>query len=475
MGNVAGFGYTEINKLEHCARLLQKNIRTIVSEAPTLAQLAAYESAAAVDRFTQQEARDNRLVRLVAKLKTLHAAGQLAVFDRILCDDVRVDTPAAAAGTPAPRAPQAPEKPPPDDAEPAVEGLPALPAIRGPALRLRVFQHKSTCANKTYLNEQEIVASHNERLEFLGDSVLNTLVTYILYERFPAANEGQLSQIRSQLVSNKVLGEFAVAYGFDKKLRCNIDEDALKTGRQKVFADVFEAYVGGLATERTYDLQEVQRWLALLYAHKIAVALREMNSICAVDKEAKTELYSMIGTASLHPVYKVITNGNGVSTPFKVHCLMEGEFMGAGEAPSLKEAGLRAAMSALSNKRLVEKYGRKRLQTDRSISEVKQDKAAPGGAGKPAPVFPLVAGKAVFPNKFAKNEVYAYFGKNLGLAPEYIVTYEEQEKRYKAELKVNQAVLSVAYDTVRRNAITRAATVLLENKHLLHDIVSLVN
>ncbi|QBM89836.1 ribonuclease-3 [Metschnikowia aff. pulcherrima] len=471
LGNSASFGYTEINKFEHCARSLQKNVRTIVEEAPTMTQLTSYFTDNTLDKFAKQEAKTNPLLLLVSKLKTLYSTRQLSIFDQILENNVIVK-----ATKSSPSEPVAKRELDELDDEPEIfQGLPPLPKIRSPELRLRVFQHKSTCANKTYLNDLEIVLTHNERMEFLGDSVLNTAVTFILYRRFPTANEGQMSQMRSLLVSNKVLGEFSVAYGFDKQLRCNIDEEALKLGKQKVFADVFEAYIGALAMERGYDLKEVEKWLEDLLANKIAIASKELRKLTPVDKEAKTELYSLIGSASLHPVYKVVENGNGINTPYKVHCMMEDTVIGEGEAPSLKEAGLKAAMSALLNKEMLEKYGRKRLETDRSVTEVKP---ANDGADNSAPStskFPLLADKSTLPNKFAKNEAYAYFGKNLGLTPEYIVVFEEDNKRFKAELKVKEAVLAVAYDASKKNAISRAAAVLLENKQLLNEIVSLVN
>ncbi|GEQ69604.1 hypothetical protein JCM33374_g3276 [Metschnikowia sp. JCM 33374] len=478
LGKSSSFGYTEINKFEHCARSLQKSIRTIVDEAPTLAQLNGFTSDDSLDNFAKSEAKTNPLLRLVSKLKSLYLSSQLPIFDNILDNNLEVNE-ANLGPDPAPKKAKKPSKKEPKGEEfDQIKGLPPLPKIKNPELRSRVYQHKSTCANKTYLKEDEIVLTHNERIEFLGDSVMNTIVTIILYSKFPTANEGELSQIRSSLVSNKVLAEFAVAYGFDKKLRCNIDEEALKTGKQKVFADVFEAYVGALVMERGYDLKEVEDWLSALMANKMAIAGKEHKKM-PINKEAKTDLYSLIGTAALHPVYKVTENGNGINAPFKVQCLMEDVVLGEGEAPSLKDAGLRAAMSALKNKAMLEKYGRRRLETDRTISEIKPTDNNNNGNGssgaESGTQFPLVADKSVLPNKFAKNEAYAYFGKNLGITPEYKIEFEEENNRYKVELRIKEVAVSVAYDASKKNAMSRAASVVLENKHLLNDIVSLVN
>lgn len=471
------FGYTEINKLEHCARLLQKSIRTVVEESPDVETLTVLASDPAVDRFARQEIQANSLLQLVAKLKTLYDKKQLQIFDDItentlFVQNKRKPVDKSQLGSSLDdTAGETTDDAPDDDLQLPETLLPKLPTIRDGHLRARVFQHKSTSANKTYLDEQEIVLTHNERLEFLGDSVLNTLVTFILYRKFPYANEGNLSQIRSLLVSNKTLAEFSTAYGFDHALRCNIDEASLRAGKQKIYADIFEAYLGALAMERGYDLTEIERWLTALMASKLSIAEMELKKLTPINKDAKTELYSLVGTASLHPEYKVVENGNGVHTPYKVHCIMESDVLGEGVAPGLKDAGLRAAMAALKNKAMLEKYGRRRLVTDRSVSVVRADTSdADLAAGSSR--LPLVADNAVLANKFAKNELYAYFGKHLGMHPEYVLLFDSDENLYKAELKVKETVIALACDSSKKNAMSRAATVVLQNKDTLHDIVN---
>lgn len=476
---VSDFGFTDINKFEHCARSLQKCLRLIVDSAPSTQQLAQLSANNSVDKFAREEIKNNELVHLVAKLKTLYDTGLLKVFDEILSNSVTlpsdITSQSAIAKETQPSANTGSEAPSNGEDLEHTSLLPPLPKIKNAHLRARVFQHKSTSANKTYLKEKEIVLAHNERIEFLGDSVLNTVITFVLYEKFPYANEGQLSQIRSLLVNNKTLAEFSVAYGFDQTLRCNIDENLLRTGKQKVYADIFEAYIGALAMERGYDLTEIQAWLTQLMAAKISAADYEMKKSKPINKDAKTDLYSLIGTAASHPIYKVVENGNGVNVPYRVQCVMEDVLLGEGVAPGLKEAGLRAAMSALRNKPQLEIFGRRRLETDRSVSVVKQD--TPGGSSnaQAASQFPLVADTSVYPNRFAKNEVYAYFGKYLGLAPEYSIAFETESNRYKAELKVKEFVIAVAYDASRKNAMARAAAVVLDNKQMLTEIVNCID
>lgn len=461
----AQFGYADINKLEHCTRLLQKNIRQLIEEAPTVGELNGLIHNPSVSPFTRQEIQGNTLLHLAAKIKSLYEHSQLPIFDEIAENRLEDGKRKPADKS---KIAQVDNKEWEADMAFAKPGLPPIPKIKDPGLRNRVFQHKSTSANKTYLDEQEIVLSHNERLEFLGDSVLNTLVTIILYERFPYANEGVLSQTRSLLVNNKTLGEFSTAYGFDQVLRCNVDEESLRSGKQKVYADVFEAYLGALAMERGYDLSEIEQWLRQLMSHKIEEADMEIKKLVPINKDAKTELYSLVGTASFHPTYKVVDNGNGVNTLFTVQCVMGDEVMGVGEAPGSKEAGLRAAMAALNNRPLLEKYGRQRLETDRSISVVRSD-GHEVHSGDSA--FPIVAGKSTVANKFAKNELYAYFGRQFGLTPEYSVVADPDNKRYKVEVRILDHVIAIAYDISKKNAMSRAATVVLENKDKMDEML----
>lgn len=454
------FGYATINMLEHSGRMLQKNIKQILDAAPTLAELDSLSRNPNVDDFTKGEIKTNNLVRMAAALKTKYAANGLPIFDQILQEKVKV-LKQEAAKAPKDESPQV--KPASEEKEQEFDNVIPLPKIESLALRARVFQHKSMSANKTYLDDKEIISQHNERLEFLGDSVLNTMVTRILYDRFPYAKEGQLSQMRSTLVCNKTLAEFSQSYNFHLLLRCNIDEEQLRIGRQKVYADIFEAYVGALSMERGYDLLEVQMWLTSLMDKMLRKMGKDLEGQAPVDRNAKAELYALVGSAALHPQYLVVDNGNGVDSHFKVHCVMEGEVLGEGEAPNHRDAGLRAAKAALQNNKLIEKFSRKRAETDRSASMVSSTQSSE------LDEFPLVASESIQPNKFSKNELYAFFGKQVGLTPIYDITHTDNG--YKAELKVKGSVLSVAYDASKKNAQSRAATVVLQNKEKLDEFL----
>lgn len=506
------FGLTDLNKFEHCARTLQKAIRMIVDEAPDLNMLKKVAKNKSLDEFARQEINDNLLLHMVCELKTRYSTGKLGFFDEILQskslvkDDSTVEPSVHSAPSshsshfmnegsksPSPSVGKTydasldsdtPPNGPPNTNIPelntSLNQLPPLPKIHSNVLHKRVFSHKSLSANKTYLAEEEIVSQHNERLEFLGDSVLNYVATLLLYERFPYAKEGFMSFWRSNLVCNKTLAAFSYSYKFDALLRSKVEAPSLITGRQKIFADIFEAYIGAVAIDRQYDLKEIEEWLGELMAPMLASAEVELKKNAPINKDAKTQLYSLIGSAMMHPVYKVTGHSTSFNGAFVVQCMMGEEVLGKGSAPNLKDAGLRAAMNALSNKKLVDKYVRLRLDTDRTSSVVKASSTATDGDGKTdvAPdggkgtKFPLVADQSVVGNKFAKNEVYAYFNQNLGVNPEYKSIYQEEEKRYLCELKVKDTTLAIVYDSSKKNGESRAAALILLKKHLLHDMMN---
>lgn len=133
---------------------------------------------------------------------------------------------------------------------------PPLPKIPNSNIRHTVFTHKSIGRLYVANTPEEQIEVHNERYEFLGDSIVNSMFAIIAYEKLPTVDEGDLTACRRQLISNNTLSEWAKMYGLDKELR--IDKRFSSMNRYvvggtnqnsttpKYIADVFEAYVGGL-------------------------------------------------------------------------------------------------------------------------------------------------------------------------------------------------------------------------------------
>ncbi|HUN27480.1 MAG TPA: ribonuclease III [Steroidobacteraceae bacterium] len=173
-----------------------------------------------------------------------------------------------------------------------------------------------------------------ERLEFLGDAVLNLLVAEHLYRAFPQADEGDLSRLRARVVSSEPLAEIAGALGLGEVLQLGSGE--LKTGgfrRQSILADAFEAVCGAVYLDG--GLEAARGLVARLIAPRIAL-LPAPETL----KDAKTRLQEYVQSRGLPlPRYEVErTEGEAHEQTFWVAC----------EASGL---GLRASGSGRSRRR----------------------------------------------------------------------------------------------------------------------------
>ncbi len=113
------------------------------------------------------------------------------------------------------------------------------------------------------LTHRSAGALHNERLEFLGDSILNCCVARMLYDAHPQADEGALSRLRATLVSGESLAQIAGELGLGEHLRLGSGE--LKTGgfrRASILADALEAVLGAIFLDSSFDVAAGPRWRA---------------------------------------------------------------------------------------------------------------------------------------------------------------------------------------------------------------------
>jgi ribonuclease-3 len=185
---------------------------------------------------------------------------------------------------------------------------------------------------------------NNERLEFLGDSVLNLLMSERLYREFPTATEGDLSRLRARLVSEEPLAEVASEMQLGELLFLGSGE--LKTGgfrRQSILADAFEALCGALFLDGGLDTARAH--LMPKFESRIA-ALPEPATL----KDAKTKLQEHLqANGRSLPVYAVKrTSGEPHAQVFLVSCAVPHvpiETEGAG--PSRRRAEQVAAQAAL--------------------------------------------------------------------------------------------------------------------------------
>lgn len=185
---------------------------------------------------------------------------------------------------------------------------------------------------------------HNERLEFLGDSVLNCTIATLLYQHFPNLKEGELSRLRASLVRQEALAEIAVDLGLGDSLR--LGEGELKSGgfrRPSILADALEAVFGAIYLDVGFD--GASRAIARLYSSRIeAIDPRQSG------KDAKTALQEWLQGRRLPlPHYELAeTHGEAHAQEFVVHCSIPSiDLQVTGRGGSRRAAEQEAAQSAL--------------------------------------------------------------------------------------------------------------------------------
>jgi ribonuclease-3 len=235
-------------------------------------------------------------------------------------------------------------KAPQDDREPPPDPVAALESRLGFRLADRVLA-LSALTHKSYVNEHrdEAGLADNERLEFLGDAVIDLAVSHRLMEKFPGAREGELSKMRAAVVDEQGLAEMARALDLGQLLRLGRGEE-LTGGRRKssLLADAMEAVVAAVYVGGGLDpvLALIDRFLGEAFARATAGTL---------DRDFKTQLQELAQSRLRStPRYRVVRElGPDHSKTFEVETDLRGEVVGRGAGRSKKDAEQAAARLAL--------------------------------------------------------------------------------------------------------------------------------
>jgi ribonuclease-3 len=205
-----------------------------------------------------------------------------------------------------------------------------------------VFQDQALL--RLALTHRSSGAHNNERLEFLGDSILNFLIGEALFQQFAEAREGQLSRLRSMMVKGKTLAEIGREFNIGECLI--LGEGEMKSGghtRESILADTVEAIIGAMYTEAGLDecRTRVLRWFALRL---------QSLSLVEVDKDAKTRLqeYMQAQQQPLPEYILVEASGEAHAQRFTIECRVALQKKSArAQASSRREAEKQAAAEVL--------------------------------------------------------------------------------------------------------------------------------
>jgi ribonuclease-3 len=181
----------------------------------------------------------------------------------------------------------------------------------------------------------------NERLEFLGDSVLGLVVTEELYRRHPDLPEGQLAKLRAAVVNSRALAEVARGLGVGDYLRLGRGEEA-SGGRDKssILADAVEALIGAVYLAR--GVEHTRELILSLFAPLLDAAAQ-----LGAGLDWKTSLQELAASRSLGvPEYAVTESGPDHAKAFHAIAVVAGRSAGEGDGKSKKEAEQRAAEQA---------------------------------------------------------------------------------------------------------------------------------
>jgi ribonuclease III len=168
------------------------------------------------------------------------------------------------------------------------------------------------------LTHRSFSADHNERLEFLGDSVLNLAVSGLLYQALETLPEGELSRVRANLVKQETLHQLALELGLPGMIR--LGEGELRSGgakRPSILADALEALIGAVYVDAGFEV-------AATLVRRLYEKVQINPQMEAAAKDAKTELQEWLQGRKMNlPAYTVVgTTGAAHKQTFEVECLI---------------------------------------------------------------------------------------------------------------------------------------------------------
>jgi ribonuclease III len=205
---------------------------------------------------------------------------------------------------------------------------------------------RSALAHRSFLHEhpeQGVGLTDAERLEFLGDAILNYLAGTLLYDRFPARGEGELTSLRSALVKTSTLAAFARDLGLGEYIRLSKGEE-INGARERaaLLADTFESLVAAIYLDQ--GLETAKTFVNLLFEQQI-----ESIEAHGLALDYKSQLQQRIqAERNITPRYQVVAeHGQDPRREYTIEVLAGEARLGSGQGPSKQAAAQAAAHAAL--------------------------------------------------------------------------------------------------------------------------------
>lgn len=207
--------------------------------------------------------------------------------------------------------------------------------FENPGLLRLALTHRSVSSEDRTRND-------NERLEFLGDAVLQLVVTDLLYGVYPHLAEGEMAKVRAAVVSRPTLAEIARELDLGAHVELAPGEDRTG-GREKdsILADAVEAVLGAVYLDA--GLEPARSMVLSLWADRVADRAKSPGV-----KDYKTRLQEILARDGRRPVYEVEGTGPDHDRHFSAVVSVDGRLVGSGEGRSKKEAEQAAASRAIA-------------------------------------------------------------------------------------------------------------------------------
>ncbi len=192
----------------------------------------------------------------------------------------------------------------------------------------------------THRSVNEVLAANNERLEFLGDAILGSVVAEYLFKKYPTQDEGFLTELRSRIVCRESLNAIALQMGLDKLVQFNRADRAL--GRSHIFGNALEALVGAIYLDTGYD--KTCRFILRIVLRKYV----DIEALASTDTNYKNQLLSLAQRRGDKVDYQLISDQQeGARRIFTVAVLINGAEVARGTGYTKKAAGQMASQKAL--------------------------------------------------------------------------------------------------------------------------------